>query len=142
MQTQTDNKYGSADEIMALPSAKAVAILKDTSASVYAKAKACQRLAMVGDKTAVPALAALLTDAQLSHYARTGLETNPDPSASDALRAALPKVKGLLLAGVINSIGVRRDGKAIDALVKLRRDDDIEVVKAANAALIRIRPAI
>jgi HEAT repeat protein len=142
MQYQTDEKYGSADEIMALPAAKAVAILKDSGASVYAKAKACQRLAVVGDKAAVPALSALQTDAQLSHYARNGLETNPDPSASDALLAALPRVNGLLLAGVINSLGVRRDPKAIEALVKLRRGDDLEVVKAANAALVRIRPAI
>lgn len=55
-----DEKYGSAAQMMTLPPARLIAILKDPEASVYAKAKACQRLAVVGDKTAAPALAALL----------------------------------------------------------------------------------
>ena len=136
-----DQKYGSAEAIMSLPAAKLVAILRDPSASTYAKAKACQQLAVTGDKSAVPALAALLTDPQLSHYARVGLEPNPDPSVDDALRSALSKVKGKLLAGVVTSIGYRKDTKAISALAKLRQDADPDVANAADAALARIRPA-
>lgn len=138
----TDDKYGSAAEIMALPAAKLAAILNDSSASVYAKAKSCQRLALVGDRSTVPAIAALLADAQLSHYARTALETIPDASAGDALRSALPKVRGGLLVGVINSIAVRKDAKAVDALAKLRHDSDAEVAKAAETALAKIRPPL
>ncbi|HEY3837946.1 MAG TPA: hypothetical protein VGL72_15295 [Bryobacteraceae bacterium] len=138
----TDGTYGSATDIMAMPAAKALAILQDSGASVYARAKACQRLAVVGDGHAVPAVAPLLTDPQLSHYARTALETNPGTGADDALRAALPKVKGVLLVGVINSIGTRRDVKAIATLEKLRHDDDGEVARAADAALARIRPPL
>ncbi len=137
-----DEKYGSPAQIMTLPPAKLVAIIKDPGASVYAKAKACQRLAVVGDKTAVPSLAELLSDPQLSHYARFALEPNPDPSADDALRAALGKVKGKLLVGVINSIGHRKDTKAIDALAKFLHDSDREVAAAATAALARIRPPL
>ena len=137
-----DEKYGSAAQIMALPPGKLIAILKDPAASVYARAKACQRLAVVGDKTAVPALAALLADPQLSHYARFALEPNPDPSVNEALRAALGKVKGKLLVGVINSIGHRKDAKAINALAELLHDADSEVAKAANDALARIRPPL
>jgi HEAT repeat protein len=138
----TDAKYGSAAQIMALAPARLVTILQDPDASVYAKAKACQKLAVVGDSSAVPALAALLADPQLSHYARFGLEPNPDPSSSDALRAATPKVKGALLVGVINSIGRRRDPKAIADLERLRHDADNEVARAADAALARIRPPL
>jgi hypothetical protein len=137
-----DEKYGSPAQIMALPPAKLIAILTDPKASVYAKAKACQRLAVVGDKSAVPALAALLRDPQLSHYARFGLEPIPDPSVDEALRAALGKVEGKLLVGVINSIGHRKDAKAFDALVKLLHDPDSEVAKAASAALARVRPPL
>jgi len=136
-----DEKYGTPAQIMALPQEKLVAILKDPGASVYAKAKACQRLAVVGDKRAVPPLAALLPDEQLSHYARFALEPNPDPSADDALRAALGKLKGRLLVGVINSIAHRRDGRALGALDRLRQDADREVAQAADAAMARIRPA-
>jgi HEAT repeat protein len=135
-----DAKYGSAADIMAMPAPKAVAILRDSSASVYARAKACQRLAVVGDRTAIAPLAALLTEPQLSHYARIALETNPDPGASEALRAALPKVQGKLLVGVIHSLGARKDKNAIEALGKLRNDNDTDVARAAEVALAMIRP--
>jgi len=141
IQPMVDERYGSAAQIMALAPARLIAILQDPSASVYAKAKACQRLAVVGDKAAAPALAALLADPQLSHYARFGLEPIPDPSVDEALRAALGKVKGSLLVGVIISIARRRDPKALDALAKLLSDPDSEVAKAADYALARIRPA-
>jgi hypothetical protein len=137
-----DEKYGTASEIMALPAAKAVAILRDRDASIYAKAKACQRLAVVGDRTAVPALAALLGDEHLSTYARFGLEPINDPSVDDALRAALERVKGRQLIGVINSIGKRRDTKALGALSRLRQDENPEIARAADVALARIRPAL
>ncbi len=137
-----DEKYGSAADIMASPPAKLIAILQDPDGSVYAKAKACQRLAVAGDRTAVPALAALLSHPQLSHYARFGLEPIPDESAGEALRAALGKLQGTLLVGVINSIGLRKDAKAVGALGKLRQDPDNEVARAADAALARIRPPL
>lgn len=137
-----DEQYGSAAQIMALPPAKLIDLLQQPNASVYAKAKACQRLAVVGDKSAVPALAALLTHPQLSHYARFGLEPMRDASVDDALRAALGRVKGRLLAGVINSIGFRRDKQAIASLDRLRRDADPEVAQASDAALARVRPQI
>lgn len=136
-----DEKYGAASEIMALPAPKAIAILRDRDASIYAKAKACQRLAVVGDKAAVPALAALLGDEHLSTYARFGLEPINDPSVDDALRAALEKVKGRQLIGVIHSIGKRRDTKAIGALSRFLQDENPEIARAAEFALARIRPA-
>ena len=46
--------------------------------------------------------------------ARYALETIPDPSVDDALRDALGKLKGRPLLGVIGSLGVRRDAKAVD----------------------------
>ncbi|MCX6620598.1 MAG: hypothetical protein NTY38_05890, partial [Acidobacteria bacterium] len=107
-----DSQYGTPAQIMALPAARLIAILKDPGTSVYARAKACQKLAVVGDRHAVPVLAALLTDEHLALYARFGLEPIPDPAAGDALRAALDQVNGRLLVGVINSLGVRRDPQA------------------------------
>ena len=46
--------------------------------------------------------------------ARYALETIPDPSVDDALRDALGKVQGRPRLGVIGSLGVRRDAKAVD----------------------------
>ena len=137
-----DDKYGGAAQVMSLPAASLVALLQDPGASMYARAKACQRLAVVGGRNAVPALAALLNSPQLSFYARTALETLPDRAADDALRAGLEKVQGKLLAGVINSIGKRRDTSALGALEKLRHHSDADVAGSANAALARIRPPL
>ena len=141
-QMMTDDKYGSASQIMARPLPQLVSLLQDSGASVYAKAKACQRLAVIGDRTAVPALAPLLADPQLSHYARTALEPLPDRAADEALRAALGKVQGALLVGIVTSIGKRRDREAIAALEKLRHDPDTAVARAADGALARIRPPL
>ncbi len=112
-----------------------IRILKNTGSSEFQKAKACVRVGELGDKAAVPALAALLADDRLNVYARYGLEPIADPSADDALRAALPKLKGNLLIGVVNSIGKRRDAKASPALVKMMLGPDTDLARAAAAAL-------
>ena len=127
-----------AAKIMTLDSPQLVQILKDPAATVFQKDKACMRLAMVGTKDAVPALAALLGDPQFSHYARFGLVPIPDPSVDDALRGALKTLKGKLLVGVIDSIGQRRDAKAVEPLAKMMYDTDAEVAQAAAAAVGRI----
>ena len=136
-----DEKYGSAEEIMALRPERLVGILKDQEASVFARAKACQRLAVTAKASAVPALEALLPDPEVSHYARFALEAIPDPSVDEALRRALGKVEGKLLVGVINSLGRRKDVRALPALAGLLHSEDSEVAQAAAAAMSRIRPA-
>jgi hypothetical protein len=143
LQRMTDEQLATtphkSEEIMGMASADLVAILDDSDATEFAKAKACQRLALVGDDAAVPALAGLLGDAQLSHYARTALEPMPPGAADQALRDALGKLQGSLLVGVINSIGVRRAPLALAGLAQLRQSDDQAVRDAATAAINRIR---
>ena len=109
-----------------------------SGASQKEKADACRELAVIGGKDAVPALAALLPDALLSHMARYALETIPDPSASAALREALGKVKGRQLAGVLGSLGVRHDVEAIKPIAALLGDNDADVAQAAARALGKI----
>jgi HEAT repeat protein len=127
-----------AEKIMVLEESKLIKILKRRKATEFAKAKACQRLAMIGTKKAVPALASLLANPKFAHYARFGLEPIPDSSVDDALRNALGQLKGRLQVGVINSIRHRKDPKAVEALAKLVNDSDAEVAAAAAAALGRI----
>jgi HEAT repeat protein len=124
-----------ANPIWQLDQAKLIAILKDTGSTTFQKAIACKRLAQIGNKESVAPLAALLSENRLGHYARFGLEPNPDPSVDEALRNAVPKLKGRLLMGVIHSIGVRKDAKAVDALGKLMYDQDVEIAQAASASL-------
>lgn len=127
-----------AGKIMSMDSPQLVEILKDPTSTEFQRAKACQRLAVVGNKDAVPALAAMLGDPKLAHYARFGLAPIPDPAAGDALRAAAGKLKGSLLVGVINTIGRRRDVKAVPMLTRMLNGTDIELARAAAASLGQI----
>jgi HEAT repeat protein len=102
------------------------------------KAIACKKLAIYGTKDAVPVLAPLLANPDLSSWARIALEAIPDPAADAALRDALGKVQGRLLIGVINSIGVRRDAEAVKPLAPKLGDADAGVASAAAIALGRI----
>jgi HEAT repeat protein len=122
-------------DIAAMDAAALIRTLTDESSSEFQKAKACQRIGEICPKEAVPVLSALLDDEHLSVYARYGLEPIADPSVDDALRAALTKLKGNFLIGVINSIGKRRDAKASSALAKMIYDSDANVARAAAAAL-------
>src|SRR5438132_7881072 len=99
------------------------------------KAITCKQLAIYGNEEAVPALAPLLADAELASWARIALEAIPGPATDDALRKAMGKLQGRLLIGTINSIGYRRDAKAVNALAKKLKDSDAEVASASAVAL-------
>lgn len=118
--------------------ARLVAVLRSADASLFDKAKACQRLAAIGTPEAVPVLARLLDDQKLAHYARFGLEAMPFPAVDEALREAMGRLSGMHLVGVINSIGFRRDARAVPALIQKLGDSDPQVAGAAAAALGRI----
>jgi len=122
---------------------KLIALL-ESSAPKAEKAVACKFLAIYGTDAAVPAIAELLCDPELSSWARIGMEAIPGPVADKALREATGRVQGQLLVGMINSIGVRRDAKAADLLVSKLTDADGEVASAAAEALGRLggAPAI
>ena len=94
------------------PEETLLAVLK-SDAPQQQKADACIELGRVGTRAAVAPLAALLAEEKFSHMARYGLETIPDPAVDAALRAALERLNGRLLVGVIQSVGVRRDAAAV-----------------------------
>ena len=112
----------------------ALAVLA-SDAGLREKARACQELGDFGGPASVPALAALLGKEHLADYARSGLEGIKDPSAGEALRTALPTLEGRYLAGVVNSLGVRRDTAAVPALQKLALDPKRGAAEAAIASL-------
>ncbi|HUT24035.1 MAG TPA: HEAT repeat domain-containing protein, partial [Sumerlaeia bacterium] len=112
--------------------------LSDGKATGDYRSFACRQLAIIGSKREVPALARLLADGEMTDMARFALERIPDSAAGKALRKGLKQTSGKARIGVINSLGVRRDGRAIRAIAPLLNDADSETAQAAAAALGRI----
>ena len=94
------------------------------------------RLHRVGSERAVPELAKLLSDAELSHAARHALEPMPFASAGRALAEALTTTAGPVRLGLISSLASRREITAVPALASLLRDaSDSAAAEAAAHAL-------
>ena len=102
------------------------------------KAMACKRLAIFGSAEAAPELAKLLSNEQLSSWARIALENIPGAKVDESLRSASESLQGRLLVGTLNSIGVRRDAGAVEVLKARLQDKDAEVASAAAVALGRV----
>lgn len=114
-----------------------LAVLKG-DADLSAKWDAAKVLARSATAAAVPALAELLGDDKLAHLGRTVLEAMPDPAAGQALRQAAGKLKGNQLAGVVQSLGARRDADSVQLLGELLGGADPAVAAAAAASLGQI----
>jgi len=114
---------------------KLIAVLKSADATRKDKHDACRQLALIGTKAAVPVLASLLGDEEMSHMARYALEPIPDPAVDAALREALGTVKGKPLVGVIGSVGVRADAGAVPQVAGMLKNSDPLVAQAAARAL-------
>lgn len=123
--------------VRADPEQDLIASLQAAS-SVPTKCEACQKLRLVGTAKAVPALAALLSEERTGHAARYALEGMPAPEAGAALREALGKNGGLAKAGLIDSLGCRRDLESLPLLVPLLADGDPAIASATAAALGKI----
>ena len=116
---------------------KLIAVLKSGDATHKEKVDACRGLALIATEKSIAPLTALLGDEKLSHMARYALETIKDPAVEEVFREALGKLKGMPLVGVIGSIGVRRDAKAVKPLanILMQHDAGPEVTEAAVRAL-------
>ena len=116
-----------------------IAIVESTTASPGARGYAFRMLQRIGTEKCVPTLARLLMDKEMSFHARLGLERMKDsPQAGEALLAALGGAPDAIKAGVIGSIGRRRDTRAISSLARLTGDPNADVASAAFMALGRI----
>lgn len=102
------------------------------------KCEACRKLRLVGTAQSVPVLAELLGDVRVSQAARYALEGIPAPEATVALRHAVSGLSGAPKAGVIDSLGWRRDTESVPQLTPLLTNNDQMIASAAAAALGRI----
>jgi HEAT repeat protein len=109
-------------------------LLDDPSATWDCKDFVCRQLFAIGSAAEAPALARLLGDDKLGEVARYALEGMADPAADKFLRDALGHLKGKALAGVVNSLGNRRDVQSLPAIKVLLKSSEPEVASAAACA--------
>jgi len=109
--------------------------LSSPKATPACKQWTCRMLRKIGTAKAVPTLAGLLGDKEMSHMARWALQGITADQAGAALRKALDTVSGDLKIGVVGTIGVRRDPKAAAAMGALATGSDKALADAALSAL-------
>ncbi|MHC4248639.1 MAG: HEAT repeat domain-containing protein, partial [Planctomycetota bacterium] len=141
-------QYAAASSAFAKTFVPKLAGLLESDASVDCKRFVCGQLSLVGGADEVPVLARLLTNGgseearKLRTVARGALERMACGEAAAALRAALGNTEGAVLAGVVNSLGERRDAKSGGAIASLLTShntaDDALVAGAAVEALGKI----
>jgi type 1 glutamine amidotransferase/HEAT repeat protein len=114
------------------------AVIARPDATVDCRQFACRQLSLIGSGAAVPALAALLAEAESGQMARYALERIPGQEADLALIRALETTPDAALIGVINTLGVRRCAAATKPLSERLHSPVATVAAAAATALGRI----
>lgn len=107
-------------------------------ASAREKDAACAELKFVGTAKAIPVLATLLPDPQLSHSARFVLESMREPEAGQALLKALALASPEQRVGIIESLGERREAAAVPELRGYLTDKDEPLANATAFALGKV----
>jgi sugar phosphate isomerase/epimerase/HEAT repeat protein len=124
--------------LSAAPSQEVLVSTIASGASPSQKWDAAHQLAVTATPEILPSLELLVTNEESSDFARYVLEAMPSPKADALLRGALAKAQGKVLPGIICSIGVRRDVKAVSKLAGHLRDADAGVFAETVAALGKI----
>lgn len=109
-----------------------------SGATIAGKDYICRQLSLIGSPASVPVLAAMLDSAETVEMARYALERIPGDAALEALRNALPKAPDKAKPGIVNTLGLRRDARAVPAIAKLTGSSDRDLVNSATHALGKI----
>ena len=112
--------------------------LLQSNATLAGKDFICRQLSVMGTEASVGPLEGMLLGPATSEMARYALERIPGAAVNEALRNALPKASGKVKIGIINTLGRRRDPKAVAGLGGLIYDSDPAVAGAAVAAVGQI----
>jgi len=112
-----------------------------TDATFAGKQFVCKQLSIIGTEEAVPTLAPMLLKKETSDIARYALERIHGRRVDKALRDALPKTKGKVKVGIINTLGQRKDKRSVKIFGKLLYDSNKEIANAAASALGKIANA-
>lgn len=107
----------------------------ESDASLASKQFICRQLALIGSEKSLPVLSELIADSATFEMARYALEKIPDTKVDDLLRKTLENSSGTQRLALINTVGLRRDSKAVPLLEKMMSDPDVPAASAAVSAL-------
>lgn len=110
-------------------------ILADPSTTEAGRMFICQQLAVIGTDGEIPVLAELLKKEDAVEAARLALQGMESSAADAALREGLSIHKGKALAGIVLSLGARRDEASVREIIKLLKNKDDVVAGSAATAL-------
>lgn len=113
--------------------ARLLKVLARPDATDFARMFVCRMLALIGSAKSVPALAGLLTEPRTADAARYALDAIEDPAVDEAYRNALGSATGAAKVGLIGSIALRGDQKAVPALAALKSGGEPEAIRTAAA---------
>jgi HEAT repeat protein len=99
---------------------------------------ACKQLGIIGSTDALPAFGKLLGSDETVGIACLGLTTYPAGNADELLREALSRTRGTSRIQIVNTLGDRRDQKAVKVLTELVGETDAAAANAAISALGKI----
>jgi HEAT repeat protein len=114
-----------------------VRLLK-SNATLAGKDFACRQLSHIGTSASVAVLGGMLLVPETADIARFALERIPAAEAGAALRTALERTSGNVRIGIVNTLGRRRDARAVPALRGLVRPTEPALASAALSALSEI----
>ena len=119
--------------------------LIQSNATPAGKEVAFRQLSLVGSNASIPVVAPLLTEIDTAEVARFALAAIPGAAVDEALRKALTQAPSdRIRIGLINSLGRRRDTKAVPVISPMITPANLDVAAAGAAALASIsdRPAL
>ena len=118
--------------------ARALAKVLKSGAPFEVKQFACRQLAFVGGPEQAPALAGLLADDTLAHYALMALSRIPGKAADDAMLAAVKRSPGLTRQEILDALAERGDGRALPVLNLALHARSVSEVSAAAFSLAKL----
>jgi hypothetical protein len=119
---------------------KLIAALQDPALTGAGRLFVCRMLGLIGSAACVPAVAPLLHDDRTADVARMALDPIDEASVDEAYLSALADLHGSARAGLIGSIGLRGNTRAVEALTAIATNagESPRVRAAAERAVKRI----
>ena len=116
-------------------------LLNFKEVTLAAKDFICRKLSIIGTEESPPRLCVLLCKPDTADMARYAVERIPGEASNRVLKMAMASSSGRIRIGIINTLGIRRDAKAVGMLQKLIYDPDESTAVAAVASLGQIADA-